>query len=183
MDDTSLAIAALVRAERDRRSWTLSDLASRSGVARATISKIERGEMSPTATLLVKLAGAFDLTLAGLLLRAEGRGLLARAADRKTWVDPQSGYRRTQLFAAQHHPVELVSVELPASARVEMPASSYARIRQVVWLREGRLIIVEGGVPTVLEPGDCLGFGAPTDVVFANDTDQPCRYVVALARI
>ena len=49
-------------------------MADRSAVSKAAISKIERGETSPTATVLVKLASAFDLTLAGLLLRAEGQG-------------------------------------------------------------------------------------------------------------
>ncbi|MFN5453238.1 MAG: LacI family transcriptional regulator, partial [Bradyrhizobium sp.] len=34
----------------------------------------------------------------------------------------------------------------------------------------------------VLGPGDCLGFGPPIDTTFANETDAPCVYVVALAR-
>ena len=71
IDDTSARIARRLRLERDARGWSLADLAERSGIAKATISKIERREMSPTAVTLVRLAGAFDLTLAGLLLRAE----------------------------------------------------------------------------------------------------------------
>jgi transcriptional regulator with XRE-family HTH domain len=74
IDDPSAQIARNVRLERDMRGWSLAHLAERSGVSKATISKIERGEVSPTAVILVRLAGAFDLTLAGLLLRAGGRG-------------------------------------------------------------------------------------------------------------
>ena len=74
VDDTGARIAHRLRLERDARAWSLADLAERSGVAKATISKIEREEMSPTAVILVRLAAAFDLTLAGLLTRAEEIG-------------------------------------------------------------------------------------------------------------
>lgn len=183
VDDTGARIAQRVRLERDARGWSLADLAERSGVAKATISKIERGEMSPTATLLVRLAGAFDLTLAGLLLRAEGGGdRVSRAADQPVWRDPDSGYVRRQLFLRPDHPVELVAVEMPPGGRVAMPASSYAHIRQVVWVRSGELTLTEGGQAHRLGPGDALGFGPPSDAVFANEADGPCSYVVALAR-
>ena len=72
VDDAEAALARQIRLEREARNWSLADLAERSGVAKASISKIERGEMSPSAVLLLRLATAFDLTLAGLLLRAEG---------------------------------------------------------------------------------------------------------------
>jgi transcriptional regulator with XRE-family HTH domain len=100
VDDTGARIAHRLRLERAARGWSQADLADRSGVAKATISKIEREEMSPTAVILVRLAGAFDLTLAGLLLRAEGAGQrLSRAADQPVWRDPATGYLRQQASA------------------------------------------------------------------------------------
>ncbi|MBL8832312.1 MAG: helix-turn-helix domain-containing protein [Rhodospirillales bacterium] len=183
VDNAESQLADRIRVERASRGWSLADLADRSGVAKATISKIERGETSPTATILVRIAGAFDLTLAGLLLRAEGEhGRLVRAADQPVWRDPESGYVRRQVFGRTGHPVELVSVELPAGARVHLPASSYARIRQVVWVHRGNLTIVEGAQRHALAAGDCLGFGPPCDVTFANETANACTYVVSLAR-
>ena len=73
-------------------------------------------------------------------------------------------------------------MELPAGQRVVLPASSYAHIRQAVWVRTGGLVILEGGDRHVLEAGDCLGFGPPSEVTFANETAAPCTYVVVLAR-
>jgi transcriptional regulator with XRE-family HTH domain len=183
IDRSAAQIARRLRLERDLRGWSLADLAERSGVSRATISKIEREEVSPTAVILVRLAGAFDLTLAGLLLRAEGAGeRLSRAAEQPIWRDPETGYLRTQVFCRPDHPLELVQVELPPGRRVTLPASSYAHIRQLVWVRTGDLVIQEGGERHVLHAGDCLGFGTPSEVTFANDTGAPCTYVVALAR-
>jgi transcriptional regulator with XRE-family HTH domain len=183
MDDSGARIARRVRLERDARGWSLADLADQSGVSKAMISKIEREEVSPTAVILVRLAGAFDLTLAGLLVRAEGGGeRVSRARDQDEWRDPATGYLRRQVFARPDHPVEIVQVELPPGQSVTMPASSYALIRQVVWVTSGALSILEGGQRHALAAGDCLGFGPPCEVTLANEGAAPCTYVVTLAR-
>ena len=182
-DDAESQLADRLRLERDGRGWSLAELATRSGVSKAMISKIERREASPTAVTLVRLASAFDLTLAGLLARAEASaGPLVRAADQPLWRDPATGYIRRQLFQRPDHPLELVAVDLPPGARVGLPAASYARIRQVVWVIGGKLVIEEGGVRRELAGGDCLAFGPPADTVFANETREPVTYLIAVAR-
>lgn len=147
------------------------------------LSKIERCEASPTATILLKVASAFGLTLAGLLT-PEGDAAVRKLprADQPTWIDPASGYFRRQIYLSQAMPLELVEVELPAGAYVAAPASSYALIRQVLWVLDGTLTVIEGPEHTVLGCGDRLGFGPPSDVVFRNDGPCPCRYLVAVVR-
>jgi len=173
-----------LRLEREARGWSLTDLAERSGVSRGAISKIERGESSPTAGLLLRLADAFDLTLAGLLARAEGGAdRLSRVADQPIWRDPASGYLRRQVFERPDHPIELVRVELPAGARVGIPAASYRRIRQVVWVLDGEVTIEEGEEARRLGAGDCLAFGPPADSAFVNESASPCTYLVVVARV
>jgi transcriptional regulator with XRE-family HTH domain len=56
IDDPAPRIANRIRVEREQRSWSLADLSERSGVSRAMISKIERNEASPTATVLGRLS-------------------------------------------------------------------------------------------------------------------------------
>ena len=183
VDDLSQRLAQRIRLERDGRGWSLAELAERSGVSKATISKIERAEVSPTAVVLVRLASAFDLTLAGLMLRAEGQGeRLSRAGDQPNWRDPETGYLRRQVFSRPDNPVEIIRVEMPARQRVTLPASSYAHIRQAVWVLSGSLVITEAGTRHLLTTGDCLGFGPPAETTFANESASPCTYVVALAR-
>ena len=183
IDDPGRRIARRLRLERDARGWSLADLAERSGVSKATISKIEREEASPTAVVLVRLASAFDLTLAGLMLRAEGQGdRLSRASEQPIWRDPGTGYLRRQVFNRPDNPVEIIKVEMPARQRVTLPASSYAHIRQAVWVLAGALVIIEGGERHLLATGDCLGFGPPAEVTYANESAATCTYVVGLAR-
>jgi transcriptional regulator with XRE-family HTH domain len=183
IDGAEARLARQIKLEREARNWSLADLAEQSGVAKASISKIERGEVSPSAVILLRLATAFDLTLAGLLLRAEGeKPRLSRAADQPLWRDPATGYVRKQIFSRTDHPLELVQVEMPPGKSVSMPAASYAHIRQVLWVQSGTLTVSEGSESHVLKAGDCLGFGPPSDVTFANESNRPCHYVVSLAR-
>ncbi|WP_249680582.1 helix-turn-helix domain-containing protein [Roseococcus pinisoli] len=182
-----LLLAGRIRREREARGWAIAELASASGVSRAMISKVERGEASPTATLLGRLSGAFGLTVSALLARAEsdgGAGRVMRAAEQEVWTDPETGYRRRQLTPPGADP-ELVHVEMPAGGRVGYPAASYAFMRgHSVWLISGGLVIREGDGETVLSAGDCLSFdlATPQDREYVNPTSAPCRYVVTLAR-
>jgi transcriptional regulator with XRE-family HTH domain len=178
-DGVDQRIGARVRTERESRGWSLTDLANRSGVSRAMIHKVERGESSPTATLLAKLSGAFSLSMSALLARAEMReGRLLRFADQPVWVDPQSGYIRRHISPQSDLPLDLVRIELPPAAEIPMPASAYAFLRQLIWVLEGDLVFVEGGVRRELRAGDCLELGPPSDCVFKNESTRSCTYAV-----
>jgi transcriptional regulator with XRE-family HTH domain len=180
-------LGARVRTEREARGWSLTELAGHSGVSRAMIHKIERGDSSPTAALLGRLSGAFGLTLSELLARAEGTargGRLLRAADQPQWRDPGTGYLRRQLAPVPGSalPLEMVHVELPAGAAVAFPAAAYSFIQQLIWVLKGRLTFVEGTLTHELGTGDCLELGAPVDRSFRNATRAPCEYLVAVLR-
>jgi len=183
VDDASTRLALVLRAEREARGWSQGDLALRSGVSKAMISKIERVEASPTAVILVRLSAAFELTLGTLLTRAESAaGRHVASAAQPVWRDPETGYVRRQLFAGSSSPLELVRVELPAGARVALPAASYRFIRQVVWLMKGRLVIEDGPERHELARGDAYAFGEPADAAFINESGAPCVYLVAVSR-
>jgi transcriptional regulator with XRE-family HTH domain len=183
MDDPTPALAARLRLERDARGWSLGDLAQRSGVSKAMISKIERAEASPTAALLGRLSGALGLTLSALLARAEDRpDRLSRATEQPRWRDPKSGYVRCQVSPPSASPIELVRVELPAHRSVSFPASAYAFVRQLIWVLDGHLAFVEGEETHELDAGDCLELGPPSDCTFRNAGRRPCVYLIALVR-
>jgi transcriptional regulator with XRE-family HTH domain len=183
MVDVDAALAHRIAQERAKRGWSLAQLAERSTVSRSMLSKIERQEASPTATVLLRIAVAFGLTLAELLAESAIAGdRFSTAAEQPTWIDPATGYLRRQVYLSQALPMELVEVELPAGKSVAAPASSYELIRQVLWVLEGTVTVSEAGLRTVLNAGDRLEFGPPSDVVFRNETGKPCRYLVAVLR-
>lgn len=145
------------------------------------INKIERGESSPTATVLARLSGAFGLSMSTLIARAEMQeGRLLRNGEQPVWIDPTSGYVRRHVSPRSNLPLDLVRVELPAGARVAMPASAYAFVRQLIWVLEGALVFIEGETRHAMEEGDCLELGPPSDCVFANESETSCHYAVVV---
>jgi transcriptional regulator with XRE-family HTH domain len=182
-DELTPALASSVQAARSARGLSVGALAERSGVSRAMIGKIERGDAQPTAALLGRLSAALGMTLSELgadAARIDRR--LVRAAEQPTWTDPASGYRRRAVSPAAGRPLELIEVVLPAGAQVDYPADAYAFIHQQIWVLEGRLRVREGSTDHELDAGDCLQLGPPAPCTFINATDAPCRYLVALTR-
>src|SRR5712691_6081402 len=93
--DLNRRIAERVRDLRALRGLTLEALAERSGVSRSMISLIERGESSPTAVLLERLAFGLNVSLASLFASpGPNPQPIARRADQQQWRDPSSGYVR-----------------------------------------------------------------------------------------
>jgi transcriptional regulator with XRE-family HTH domain len=182
-DPLSVSLAATLHAARLARNLSAGALAERSGVSRAMIGKIERGEAQPTAALLGRLSAALGMTLSELVARAEGGGRqLVRAVDQPVWTDPGTGYRRRAVSPAPGGPLELVDVELPARAEVSYPAGSYAFIHQQIWVLQGHLRFREGDTVHELDVGDCLQLGPPAPCSFINPTGESCRYLVALTK-
>jgi len=145
------------------------------------IGKIERGEAQPTAVLLSRLAGALGLTLSELVARAEGdERSLVRRADQPTWQDPVTGYLRRAVSPPGG--TELVEIELPAGAKANFPASSYAIADHQIWVLSGELRFHEGETVHDLAEGDCLQLGRPVDCAYENTGRQPCRYLVVLTK-
>ena len=181
--DLTQAISARVKTEREARNWSLSELAERSGVSKAMISKIERGEASPTATVLGRLSGAFGLTLSTLLALAEQTGeRLARHADQAVWQDPETGYTRRRISPPTGGVLELLEIELPVGVTVPYPSDAFVFQHQQIWVTQGVLSFREGSQTYRLEVGDCLQLGAPMECEFLNAGDEVCRYVVGLVR-
>lgn len=186
VDDTRPRLAARIKAERDARGWTPSELSERSGVSRAMIAKVEAGKSSPTAMLLGKLSGALGITMSTLLARAEdaNHSRVLRRNEQPLWRDPQSGYVRRQIFPIPGStvPVDLVEVELPAGKKLAFPASSYSFARHLIWVQKGKLMFVEGNEEHHLRGGDCLELGEPQDCSYENRSSAPCIYLVLLLR-
>jgi transcriptional regulator with XRE-family HTH domain len=182
-DETTATLAARLKREREIRGWSLAQFADKSGVSKAMISKIERGEASPTATVLGRLSGALSLTVSALLSSASPvHHGVRKQAEQPLWSDPETGYVRRQVLSGQKIPLELVEVTLPPGKQVTMPASAYSFIQQAIWVLEGTLLFHEGDRVHHLDTGDSLELGPPQDCIFENKSPENCRYLVAVVR-
>jgi transcriptional regulator with XRE-family HTH domain len=119
MPDINSRIAGRVRSLRAELGLSLEALASRCAVSRSMLSLVERGEASPTAVLLEKIATGLGCSLASLFDdTSASAGPVSHAADRTAWKDPQSGYVRRNISPANFpSPIRIVDVTFPAGAK------------------------------------------------------------------
>lgn len=184
--DINTRIGRRVRQLREARGDSLDALAGRSGVSRSNISLIERGQSSPSATVLDKLSTALGVTVASLFEDggdAAQASPLARVAEQPVWTDPASGYvRRNVSPAGLRGPLQLVDVQFPAGQRVAFETSARdAEVYQQVWMIDGVMELSVAGRTWRLEAGDCLAMRLDSPIVYFNPGRRSARYLVALA--
>jgi transcriptional regulator with XRE-family HTH domain len=176
-------IAARVRQIRADRGLALDALAERSGVSRSMISLIERGESSPTAVVLEKLATGLGVPLASLFdASAAPADPVSRRKDQVEWRDPASGYvRRNVSPAGFPSPLQIVEVVFPAGARVAYETGTRPGVtHQQIWVLQGALEVTLGKTRHELGAGDCLAMVLDQPITFRNRTDKPARYAVII---
>jgi transcriptional regulator with XRE-family HTH domain len=183
--DLARRIAERVRELRAARGLSLEALAAASGVSRSMISLVERGERSPTAVVLAKLASGLGVLLSSLFdaPAAAASGPLSRRDDQPEWRDPESGYvRRNVSPPGEPQPMRIVEVRFPPGARVAFDNGPRdAQVHQQVWVLDGAIDVMVGAERHQLRTGDCLAMRLDRPTMFHNPTRKPMRYAVVIA--
>ncbi|MEH3147345.1 MAG: helix-turn-helix domain-containing protein [Methylobacterium frigidaeris] len=175
-------LGARIRTLRLDRNLSLDGLARRAEVSRAMLSRIERGESSPTAQLLGRICGGLGIALSRLFAEAEtAASPLSRRSEQPLWRDPESGYlRRAVSPSGTGSPVDITEIEFPAGNAVAFDNQRLPGGDQHVWVLDGTLEVDLGGEPVRLDAGDCLLMRFDRPVVFRNPTTHPVRYAVVI---
>jgi transcriptional regulator with XRE-family HTH domain len=175
-------IARKLSSLRRERDWSLEALAERTGISRATLSRLERGELSPTATMLTTLCSVYGWTLSRFMADAETRApSVVAAAEQAQWKDPASRYRRRVVSPpATGLRGELVEVRLPAGATVSFDVAPVAGLEHHLWMLDGALTIEVEGSRFTLRAGDCLRYVLTGPSTFQGTGRREARYVIAI---
>jgi transcriptional regulator with XRE-family HTH domain len=182
--DVDRRIARRLARLRADSGWSLDILADRTGISRATLSRLERSELSPTAAMLGKLCSVYGWTLSRFMAEAETRPPnLVPASEQAEWKDPESGYRRRVVSPPTPGlRGELVEVHVPAGASVSFEASPIAGLEHHLWMLEGSLTLEVEGSVFRLRPGDCLRYVLAGPSRFQNTGKREARYTIAMVR-
>lgn len=160
----------------------MEELAERSGVSRAMISKLERGEKNPTLVVAAKLAEGFGVTLSQLVGMEERREVVVVPRDRRMVMrDPETGFER-QLLSPSFggRGVEFVRNVVPeGSTSGEFPPHRRG-VEEYIVVEKGRLRAVVGGEEHSLEEGDAVYFEADVTHRFDNVGEGECSYYLVI---
>lgn len=180
--DQNHALAEHLRSLRMKRGLTLQDLALSSGVSRATLSRIEKGEVSPTAETLGRLASAFALPLSQLLTPFEPDYVpLLRRADQSIWLDRENGFsRRTLSPPSGRLKLEMIECEIAPNQHIVYDSPAFPGHEHHLVVLAGSLTLIVDDVRYELSKGDCLRYQLRGGSSFATG-DQPAHYIIAMA--
>jgi transcriptional regulator with XRE-family HTH domain len=180
---SSERLGARVRALRGERGLTLEALAEGSGVSRAMISKVERGEKNPTLVIAARLAEGLGVTLSQLAGMEDRREvILVPRTKRMVMRDPETGFERQLLsptFAGRG--VEFVRNVVPAGGSSGEFPPHRRGIEEHIVVERGRLRAVLGGEEYLLEEGDAIYFEADVPHCFENVGSGECSYYLVIS--
>ncbi|WP_378949524.1 helix-turn-helix domain-containing protein [Mesorhizobium sp. ANAO-SY3R2] len=173
-------IAQRLRSLRAERNWSLDELARRSTVSRATLSRLENADVSPTASVLGKLCVAFGLTMSRLMHMVEGEfAPVLRKDAQPVWVDPEIGFRRRSVSPpAQTLAGEVLECELDAGVRITYEAPPRPGLEHHLLVIEGQLEITVDGRSHDLRAGDCLRYQLFGPSAFATPPQSGAKYIL-----
>jgi transcriptional regulator with XRE-family HTH domain len=177
-DTIDARIARRLKALRGERGWTLDELAERAGVSRATLSRLENAEVSPTASVLSRLCAAYGIAVSRLMHLVEGEfaPLLTREAQ-PLWSDPETEFERRSVSPpAAALSGEVLECRLGAGARIDYEVPPRLGLEHHLLLVFGRLDVTVDGVTHALKPGDCLRYRLTGPSAFQTPADSAARY-------
>jgi transcriptional regulator with XRE-family HTH domain len=172
-----------VRQLRRGLGLTLEGLAERSGVSRAMISKLERGEKNPTLVVAAKLAEGLGVTLSQLAGMEERREVVVIPRERRMVMrDPETGFERQLLSPnAVGIGVEFIRNKIPEGSNSgEFPPHRKGVEEQIV-VEQGTLEATLAGEKYLLGEGDAIYFEADVPHRFDNAGEGECTYYLVIS--
>lgn len=177
-------LATRLAALRLQHNRTLEELSALSGISRATLSRIERGEVSPTAEVLNQLCTVYGMTMSRLLAEVEqAADNLFRVEEQHLWRDERNGFeRRMVLPPSSQYRCELIEGKLRPGAYIEYQNPPVLGLEHYLWLSAGGLTIKVDTEIWTLKKGDSLRFHLSGTSSFSAHESLGAHYLLVVCK-
>jgi len=173
--EVSRHLAERLRQLRAERGWSLDRAAQQSGVSKAMLGQIERGESSPTVATLWKIATGFDCSLSSFLVAPPeaSEQTLLRRADVLRNKPASDDMLVAPLFPHEaHFGFELLELTLlPGYERLSEPHAAGV-VEHIIVVR-GEMDVLVDGAWQPLGPGEAVRFAADRPHGYRNHGGVP----------
>ena len=155
-------VGTRIKQIRLSRGLTMQRAATRVGISKGFLSKIERGQKAPAISTLINIATAFNVNLSSLLEpdRREQRISFVKKGERPPAFRYASafGYRFASLAHKVHHKhMQPFVVMFPQNPKREGAGLQHPGEEFVMTL-QGKILFTVGEQEFVMDPGDSLYF-------------------------
>lgn len=153
---------------RSRQNLSIGKLAELTGLSKAVISQIEKGNANPTINTIWKLASALHVPYSAILEPENVTARKVAAADLVPQTDEDGHYRISCYFpSTPERRFELFLLEFDPEIR-HITEGQTEHSEEYLVVRKGRISLEVGGETFLLEEGDSLGFDASERHIYKN---------------
>ena len=184
-DPIVVALGERVKKYRTKAARSLAELAAQSNVSRAMLSKVERGEKSPTLSIIARIALGLNISLSELMgAEPETADVsLIRSGDRVSFTDPQTGFQRQVLSPAHlNDGLEFLLHKIPPGQSSGILSAYKVPTEKYLVVHEGCLTVIIGESRHVLNTGDSFYFEVKSPYRFVNEGSSVCSYYLVIVR-
>ncbi len=163
---------------RTSRQWSLALAAERTGVSKAMLGQIERGESSPTVATLWKIATGFNVPFSRFFSASvpQAAAGVQRSGAVASWQQHSGTMEVTPLFPFDPQlGFDMFAIVLAAGASSNSSAHDLGVIEHVLVI-SGTLRLAVSDEWYTLLAGEGLRFQADCPHAYRNETDQPVYF-------
>lgn len=168
----------ILKTLRLARGWSLTLAAAQTGVSKAMLGQIERGESSPTVATLWKIATGFHVPFSAFITGGPHHDNpdVLRSEETSQRQQQTATMRVASLFPFDHQlGFDMLCVELAAGA-VSNSSPHDAGVIEHVYVLQGELILVVNETEFRLAAGEGLRFQADGPHSYRNETPGIVRF-------
>ncbi|MBE5201157.1 helix-turn-helix transcriptional regulator [Pectobacterium sp. FL60-S17] len=176
-DELTRRIGNTLKTLRQEKGWSLTRAAEETGVSKAMLGQIERGESSPTVATLWKIATGMNVAFSTFIEPTlADEDVTYRSGVGSTFRGDEVGMHVVPLFPFDEKlRFDMLVIELAAGASSTSSAHESGVIEHIIVL-EGQLEMTVDGQTHVLSAGDALRFTADREHRYHNPADTTARF-------
>lgn len=176
MDQIHIRIGQNLKNIRKQRNLSLEQTAEITGVSKAMLAQIERGDSSPSISTVWKIANGLRLTFSALIDESKPEVAHVRKSDLLPLTSEDGKFRSYPLFPFEpDRHVEIYYVEMDPDSAHESEAHPDG-VEEFITMAAGTMELRIGDRTYVLQEGDALRFAADRTHQYRNVTKQTVRY-------
>lgn len=167
-----------LKALRTSREWSLALAAKQTGVSKAMLGQIERGESSPTVATLWKIATGFNVPFSLFITASapQTSSAVQRSSKAVDWQRQNASMQVTPLFPFDPETgFDMLAIELAAGAVSHSSAHDLGVIEHVLVI-SGTLCVAVNDQGYRLSAGEGLRFQADCPHSYSNDSNTPVHF-------
>ncbi|GLC87765.1 helix-turn-helix domain-containing protein [Lysinibacillus piscis] len=172
MEQMSRNLAFQLKKIRQQRQWSLDEVAKTTGVSKAQLAQIEKGEANPTVSTIWKIAAGLRISFSSLLQPPTAH-FMKYSSENAPYVDEDDGrYRVYSLIPySPERGWELYKVEMKPGALRKSEAHTEG-VEETITVIQGQAIIATESMLETLEEGDTLVFSGHQPHEYRNASND-----------